>query len=81
MKKKIQGKINEVIETIIAKKPEDITYNEYRILDCKYSQLKWEEEQVEKSKDLKELWLRTLGDSCCGFGGMTPMLPEPSEDK
>lgn len=81
MKDKIKEKINDVIENIIAKKPEDITYNEYRILDCKYSQLKWEEEQALKNKDFKDLWLKAMETSCCGFGSMTPMLPEPSEDK
>ena len=75
MKEKIQAKIYEVIETILNKKPEDITYNEYRILDSKYASLKWEEEQASKNKEMAELWAKTLGNNI--FGGIPAPLPDP----
>lgn len=82
MKDKIQSKINDVIEAIIAKKPEDITYNEYRILDSKLSAIKWEEEQATKNREMAELWSKTLGNNLFnGFGGTTSYLPDPVKEE
>ena len=63
LKDKINKKIDEVIEYIIGKDTKDITYNEYRILDSKLSSIKWEEEQAAKSKEMAELWSKTLGNN------------------
>jgi hypothetical protein len=52
MKEKIENKINEVIEAIIEKDAKEVTYNEYRILENRYSFLKYEEEQRERNKKL-----------------------------
>lgn len=52
MKEKIENKIDEVIETIIEKDAKEVTYNEYRILENRYSFLKYEEEQRERNKKL-----------------------------
>jgi hypothetical protein len=52
MKEKIENKINEVIEAIIEKDAKEVTYNEYRILENRYSFLKYEEEQKERNKKL-----------------------------
>lgn len=81
LKDKISKKIDDVIEHIIAKDPKDITYNEYRILDSKLSSIKWEEEQAAKSKEMAELWSKTLGNNifsgCCGTTGY---LPDPVKE-
>jgi hypothetical protein len=52
MIKKIEDKINEVIEAIIEKDAKEVTYNEYRILENRYSFLKYEEEQKERNKKI-----------------------------
>jgi hypothetical protein len=52
MKEKIENKIDEVIEAIIEKDAKEVTYNEYRILENRYSFLKYEEEQRERNKKL-----------------------------
>lgn len=75
MKKRLEEKINEVIETIMSKDPEDITYNEYRILDNKLSNIKWEEEQKERNKELAMMMGKTF---CSGFVAPEP-LPEKGE--
>lgn len=80
-KDKIKAKIDDVIEYIISKEPKDITYNEYRILDSKLSSIKWEEEQAAKSKEMAELWSKTLGNNIfSGFGGTTSYLPDPVKE-
>lgn len=79
-KDKINKKIDEVIEYIIGKDTKDITYNEYRILDSKLSSIKWEEEQAAKSKEMAELWSKTLGNNIFGFGGTTSYLPDPAKE-
>lgn len=80
-KDKIKVKIDDVIEYIISKEPKDITYNEYRILDSKLSSIKWEEEQAAKSKEMAELWSKTLGNNIfSGFGGTTSYLPDPVKE-
>lgn len=81
LKDKINKKIDEVIEYIIGKDTKDITYNEYRILDSKLSSIKWEEEQAAKSKEMAELWSKTLGNNIfSGFGGTTSYLPDPVKE-
>ena len=68
MKEKIEAKINEVLESIMSKDAKDITYNEYRILDNKLANLKWDESQQERNKDMAELMLKTIGT----FGSSVP---------
>lgn len=73
MKEKIESKINEVLEAIMAKDARAITYNEYRILDNRLSALKWEADRETKNKELTELMIKTVG----GFGGApTPLGAE-----
>ena len=55
MKDKIEAKVNEVIEYIISKNPEDITYNEYRILDNRLASLKYEKDQKERDEMMAAL--------------------------
>ena len=82
MKEKINNKINEVIEHILSKKVENITYNEYRILDNKYASLKWEEEQKGRNKEIAEMIAKTFGNSCCCTAPGTPLPdPVPEDDK
>lgn len=80
MKDKIIAKIDEVIETIIAKDPKDVTYNEYRILDSKLSSIKWEEEQEAKSKEMSELWAKAMSNGIWGASCCTPCLPDPVKE-
>lgn len=79
MKEKINEKINEIIEHILSKKPEDITYNEYRILDSKYACLKWDEEQAGRRQKMSELFASALENP---FGSPLPAcsLPDPVPD-
>ena len=48
MKERIDQKINDVIESILAKDVGDISYIDYKILDCRSRDLKYEEEQQKK---------------------------------
>ena len=63
MKEKIEAKINEVIEAIIAKDPKDITYNEYKILDNKLATIKWSEEQSKHNAEYSEILGKMFANS------------------
>ena len=80
MKDKIQAKINDIIETIIAKDPKDITYNEYRILDSKLISIKYEEEQEAKNKEMSELWAKAMSNGIWGGSCCNPCLPDPVKE-
>lgn len=72
MKEKIENKINEVIEAIIEKDAKEVTYNEYRILENRYSFLKYEEEQRERNKKLVNVITDTFSSL---------QLPQPLPDE
>ena len=78
MKEKLETKIEEIIENIVTKEPQDITYNEYRILDNKLMNIKFEEEQKRKNEDMAELMAKTFSSSfsCAPY----PLPPEERED-
>ena len=76
MKEKIEKKITDIIDFIISKDVDKITYNEYRILDNKLSSMKFEEENKERNKHFAEMMASTFVGS---FGGPTP-LPESTEE-
>lgn len=72
MKTKIENKVNEVIECILSKSPESITYNEYRMLDNRLAVLKNEEMQKTRDKEMAEM----LGKI---WSGGTPFAIPPRE--
>ena len=76
MREKIEKKITDIIDFIISKDVDKITYNEYRILDNKLSSMKFEEENKERNKHFAEMMASTFAGS---FGGPTP-LPESTEE-
>ena len=76
MREKIEKKITDIIDFIISKDVDKITYNEYRILDNKLSNMKFEEESKERNKHFAEMMASTFAGS---FGGPTP-LPELTEE-
>lgn len=77
MREKIEVKVAEIIDYILGKEPQNITYNEYRILDAKLTAIKYDEEQKERNKELAEMMTKTIGYSI----GSAPMpLPEPTEE-
>lgn len=76
MREKIEKKITDIIDFIISKDVDKITYNEYRILDNKLSSMKFEEESKERNKHFAEMMASTFAGS---FGGPTP-LPESTEE-
>ena len=76
MREKIEKKITDIIDFIISKEVDKITYNEYRILDNKLSSMKFEEESKERNKHFAEMMASTFAGS---FGGPTP-LPESTEE-
>ncbi len=76
MREKIEKKITDIINFIISKDVDKITYNEYRILDNKLSSMKFEEESKERNKHFAEMMASTFAGS---FGGPTP-LPESTEE-
>lgn len=55
MKEKIEAKINEFIEHILSKPVEDVTYNDYIILDSKLNALKAAESNDAHRKEMVEL--------------------------
>ena len=74
MRERIEEKINEVIEFILAKSPEDITYGEYRILDCREKDLRFLEEQKLRNEEMGHMMAKAFGGSfCLSSSG----LPEP----
>ena len=77
MRKRIENKINEIIEAIIEKSPAEITYNEYRILDAKLRDIKWETEQKQKSEEMMQFMTRNIFNS--SSSAPTP-LPDSKED-
>lgn len=75
MREKIEKKIDEIIEFILSKDVSEITYSEYKILDYRSKDLKYQEEQVKKNEELGQLMVKT-------FSGLNtisapPYLPEP----
>ena len=60
MKEKITEKINNIIEYILSKSVEDITYAEYRILESREKDIRYEEDQKKRAKDMTELMLKTF---------------------
>ena len=76
MREKIEKKITDIIDFIISKDVDKITYNEYRIRDNKLSSMKFEEESKERNKHFAEMMASTFAGS---FGGPTP-LPESTEE-
>ena len=70
----IENKVNDVINYIIGKAPENITYNEYRILDTKLKEIKYEKEQKERNEKMMKSMSECLFS---GFGGgSAPALPD-----
>ena len=77
MKEKIEAKVIEIIEAIIAKDVKDITYNEYRILDNKLCSIKYEEECKRKNEEISTLVAKTFTS---GINSCVPMpLPEKED--
>ena len=75
MKEKIEQKIDEIIESILAKPVNEITYSEYRILDCRSKDLQYREEQSKRSEEMGQLMAKTFGYS---IGSAPQSLPEPT---
>ena len=74
MRKRIEEKMDQVVEAIIAKDPKEITYSEYKILECRSKDLMYREEQKQKNEEMAQLMSKTLG---YGFGSLPASLPEP----
>lgn len=64
MKAEIENKINEVIAVILAKPAEDISYSEYKVLDNKYKELCYKEQQAANAKEIQELMAKTIFNGC-----------------
>lgn len=76
MRDKIEHKINDIIESILAKDVDAITYSEYKILDCRSKDLRYWEEQAKKTEEMAQLVGKAFGGY--GFASPTPaILPEP----
>lgn len=80
MKEKIEAKVAEIIDAIIAKSPEDISYNEYRILDSKLASLRYEEEQKQHNKEMAELVGKAFSTCSCSMPVNTSLPEEVKED-
>ena len=52
MKERIKSKIEEVISYIMSKDPEDITYNEYRILDGMVKEIEYNDDRKQRSEEM-----------------------------
>lgn len=55
MKERIEKKLEERIEYILNKNAEEITSEEFKILDLKLSNMKYEETKEERDKEFAEL--------------------------
>ena len=73
MRERIDAKIDEIIESILAKDPRDISYSEYKILDCRSKDLRYAEEQKQRTEEMTQLMCKTFG---YGFAPVSA-LPEP----
>lgn len=76
MKEILENKIKDIITYIVNKEPENVTYNEYRILDGKLKEIKYTEEQKERNKAMMNAMSECFVG---GFGSATKDLPESSE--
>lgn len=81
MKTKIENKLNEVVEYIISKSSEDITYNEYRILDNRLAVLKNEEMQKTRNKEMAEMLGKIWSGSYSNGFAPQRTLPESNNEK
>lgn len=64
MKAEIENKINEVIAVILAKPAEDISYSEYKVLDNKYKELCYKEQQAKTDKEMQEALTKIMFKGC-----------------
>lgn len=60
MKDLISAKIDEIVKNILEKDAHDITYDEYKILDAKFKDMKYEESQKEHLEQMAELMTKTF---------------------
>ena len=72
MEERIEKKIDEIIEGIIAKKSEEITYSEYKILDSRAKDLMYRKEQEKRNKEMAEMMAKTFA-----FTSVPAPLPDP----
>lgn len=75
MKEQINNKIVEIIKYIIDKPVEQITYNEYCILDAKLKDIQFKEDTSKNNKELQELMGKVMTNSISTFPA-TPLVPE-----
>lgn len=73
MEEKIESKINEIIEYIISKKAEEITYSDYKILDCRIKDIVYKKEQEKRNTEMVSLMTKAFS----GIGNIST-LPEPN---
>lgn len=81
MKTRIENKVNEVVEYIISKSPEDIIYNEYRILDNRLAVLKNEEMQETRDKEMAEMLGKIWSSGYSNCLAPQRTLPESNDEK
>lgn len=77
MKEKIEAKINEVIEHILSKPVENVTYNDYIILDSKLNTLKAAENSDVHRKEMLELISKIFAEPLMPTS--TTLLPQKEE--
>lgn len=75
----ILDKMDEVISCIMSKDTNDITYAEYRILEARYLNLKYEEDQKKRNQELAEMTAKVFANGVCSTPAIPP-LPEPVEE-
>ena len=78
----IENKIDEVVEAILAKDANDITYGEYKILDCKAKDLAFKADQEKRNEEAKrrseDMAKLLAGTFDYAIGSRPSSLPEPT---
>ena len=75
MKEEIANKINNIIHYIIDKPVEDITYNEYCILDAKLKEIQYEDDSLSNREEFQQLMGKVMANSISAVPS-TPLMPE-----
>ena len=75
----ILDKMDEVISRIMSKDANNITYAEYRILEARYLNLKYEEDQKKRNQEFAEMTAKVFANGVCSTP-VIPPLPEPAEE-
>lgn len=78
MKEQLENKINEIIQYLISKPNDQITYNEYCILESSLRDIRNFEDSIKNKQELEQLMGKFMSNSISN-SYPTPLVPLPED--